>query len=222
MAHRAATDPRPRHGDRRRRGRGHVGGELAAERRAAPARRPPAPRRRAARRGRGVRRRGRRLGADRPDRGRGRPRDLHRPADRDRDRARARPGAAACRSPPVGSLAALARGIGEQAPGRPRLAADRRPARRGLRGALRRRRASCSGSPFVARPRSSPSGSRELARPPVAAGDGSLRFREQLESAGVEVLPAADPAHRMAARHVCALAAEVEPGPPERRQARSI
>ncbi len=54
----------------------------------------------------------------------------------------------------------------------------------------------------------------ELAPAPVAVGDGSLRFRSQLESAGVEVPPDADPAHRLAARHICALAATVEPGPP--------
>jgi hypothetical protein len=48
---------------------------------------------------------------------------------------------------------------------------------------------------------------------PLAAGDGSLRFRERLESAGVEVLPDADPAHRIAARHICELAAGLDPGP---------
>ena len=31
----------------------------------------------------------------------------------------------------------------------------------------------------------------------------------------MDVLPDADPAHRMAARHVCALAAGAEPGRPE-------
>ena len=37
-------------------------------------------------------------------------------------------------------------------------------------------------------------------------------FASQLESAGVEVLPDADPAHRMAARHICALAATIGAG----------
>lgn len=42
---------------------------------------------------------------------------------------------------------------------------------------------------------------------PVAAGDGALRFRGELEAAGVEVLPDADSAHRLSARHVCRLSA---------------
>lgn len=47
--------------------------------------------------------------------------------------------------------------------------------------------------------------------PPLAAGSGSLRFRAELEAAGAEVLPDAEPEHRIAARHVCALAAESGP-----------
>ena len=60
--------------------------------------------------------------------------------------------------------------------------------------------------PFVASPEAVAERAARLAEYPLAAGDGSLRFRDQLEGAGVEVLPDADPAHRMAARHVCALA----------------
>ena len=60
--------------------------------------------------------------------------------------------------------------------------------------------------PFVAAPEALAERLAELAATPVAAGDGSLRFREQLEDAGAEVPPDADPSHRMAARHVCALA----------------
>jgi tRNA threonylcarbamoyladenosine biosynthesis protein TsaB len=47
-------------------------------------------------------------------------------------------------------------------------------------------------------------------RPPLAAGSGALRFVRELEVAGVEVLPADDPAHRLSARHLCALAAAGE------------
>jgi tRNA threonylcarbamoyladenosine biosynthesis protein TsaB len=115
---------------------------------------------------------------------------------------------------PVGSLAALARGIGERAPEAPRLAAI--DARRGQAfAALYDPGGEPVWGPLVAAP-------EELAErltegPPgvVAGGDGSLRFRGPLESAGVEVLPTADDAHRMAARHVCRLAAGIEPGPPE-------
>jgi tRNA threonylcarbamoyladenosine biosynthesis protein TsaB len=57
-----------------------------------------------------------------------------------------------------------------------------------------------------------------LAAPPLAAGSGAVRFRRQLASRGVEVPQDSDPVHRVAARHICALAA-AEPagedsGPP--------
>jgi tRNA threonylcarbamoyladenosine biosynthesis protein TsaB len=41
---------------------------------------------------------------------------------------------------------------------------------------------------------------------PLAAGDGAVRFRGDLEAVGVEVLPDEDPAHRLSARLVAALA----------------
>lgn len=50
----------------------------------------------------------------------------------------------------------------------------------------------------------------ELPQPPLAAGSGSLRFRHELASRGVEVPDDADPVHRIAARHICALATVVE------------
>jgi tRNA threonylcarbamoyladenosine biosynthesis protein TsaB len=46
-----------------------------------------------------------------------------------------------------------------------------------------------------------------LPDPPLAAGSGAVRFRQQLTSRGVEVPDDADPVHRVAARHICALAA---------------
>lgn len=117
---------------------------------------------------------------------------------------------------PVSSLAALALGIDPSgsAPDRPRLALI--DARRGEAfGALHRADARVVWPPFVAAPDAIAERVAQLPRPPLAAGDGSLRFRAQLEAAGVEVLPDADPAHRMAARRVCALAAGVEPVRPE-------
>jgi tRNA threonylcarbamoyladenosine biosynthesis protein TsaB len=117
---------------------------------------------------------------------------------------------------PVSSLAALALGIDPpgSAPDRPRLALI--DARRGEAfAALHRADASVVWAPFVAPPEVIAERVAQLSRPPLAAGDGSLRFRAQLEAAGVEVLPDADPAHRMAARRVCALAAGVEPVRPE-------
>ena len=114
---------------------------------------------------------------------------------------------------PVSSLAALALGIGESraAHGRPRLPLI--DARRGeIFTALHAVDGNVLWESFVATPQELGARVRDLDRAPVAAGDGSLRFRQQLEAAGVEVLPQADPAHRMAARHICALAADVEPG----------
>jgi tRNA threonylcarbamoyladenosine biosynthesis protein TsaB len=115
---------------------------------------------------------------------------------------------------PVGSLDALALGIAERAPGRARLAAidaRRKEAFAALYGAS----GGLNWGPVAA---PADELARRLADPGdavVAAGDGSLRFRKMLESVGVVVLPATDEAHRIAARHVCALAAEIEPGPPE-------
>lgn len=49
----------------------------------------------------------------------------------------------------------------------------------------------------------------------VAAGDGAVRFRAEIEAAGAAVPPDADPSHRLSARWICELAAEVEPAGPE-------
>jgi len=58
-----------------------------------------------------------------------------------------------------------------------------------------------------------------LGGPFLAAGSGAVRFREELAGPDVEIPDDADPAHRIAARHVCALAAagagvEAEPAAP--------
>ncbi len=113
----------------------------------------------------------------------------------------------------VDSLAALAMGIeGDRA--RPRLAAI--DARRGeVFAGLYEPGGATVWEPFVAAPEALTERVGLLATPPLAAGDGSLRFRSQLEAAGVEVLPDADPAHLVAARHVCALGARAEAGRPE-------
>ena len=113
---------------------------------------------------------------------------------------------------PVSSLAALARGIGDRAPDRHRLALiDAR--RREVFAALYDPAGEEVIAPVAIGPEALAERLAGVAATPLAAGDGSLRFREQLESAGVEVLPDADPAHRLAARHICALAATTDPGP---------
>ena len=115
----------------------------------------------------------------------------------------------------VDSLAALARGISsEREPERPRLAAI--DARRGeVFAGVYESDGATVWPPFVAGPEAVAERVAALAIAPLAAGDGSLRFRSQLEAAGAQVLPDADPAHLVAARHVAALGAEAEPGRPE-------
>jgi tRNA threonylcarbamoyladenosine biosynthesis protein TsaB len=46
-----------------------------------------------------------------------------------------------------------------------------------------------------------------LAAAPSAAGSGAVRFRHELARHGVWIADDADPVHRVAARHICALAA---------------
>jgi tRNA threonylcarbamoyladenosine biosynthesis protein TsaB len=108
---------------------------------------------------------------------------------------------------PVGTLDALARGIGEhlRAAGRPRLAVT--DARRGQAFAVMH---SPDGEralgPLVDTPGGLGARLAGLPKSPLAGGDGALRFRANLESAGAEVLPEEDPVHRLSARHLCFLA----------------
>jgi tRNA threonylcarbamoyladenosine biosynthesis protein TsaB len=111
----------------------------------------------------------------------------------------------------VDSLAALAAGMRGRAAGRPTLTlidARRSQVFAGLYDAG----GETLWEPFVVGPDELVQRLVEGAQAPLAGGDGSLRFRSQLESAGVEVLADADPAHRMAARHVCELAAVATAG----------
>jgi tRNA threonylcarbamoyladenosine biosynthesis protein TsaB len=114
----------------------------------------------------------------------------------------------------ISSLEALAQGIGETAPDRERLALiDAR--RKQVFAALYDAAGTVVWEPFVADPDELGGRLAERDARPLAAGDGSLRFREQLEAVNVDILPGTDPAHRIAARHLCAIAAGGEPGPPE-------
>ena len=60
--------------------------------------------------------------------------------------------------------------------------------------------------PFVAAPAELAERVAGLSQPLLAAGSGAVRFRDELASRDVEVPGDADPVHRVAARHVCALA----------------
>ena len=116
----------------------------------------------------------------------------------------------------VGTLAALARGAGEHpdAVGRQRLAVI--DARRGQGfAALYGSGGEEVWPPLVAAPDELAERLGALPAPPLAAGSGAIRFRGELEAAGAEVLPDADPAHRISAHHVCLLAETGSPSPPE-------
>jgi tRNA threonylcarbamoyladenosine biosynthesis protein TsaB len=110
---------------------------------------------------------------------------------------------------PVSSLAALAKGI--DAPLRLPLI----DARRGELFAALHERDEIVWEPFVAGPDELVKKLREQAFTPLAAGEGSVRFREVLEAAGVRVEPDGSQAHAVRALHVCRLAAAVPPVPPE-------
>jgi len=67
---------------------------------------------------------------------------------------------------------------------------------------------------FAASPEALVSRLRESGLRPLAAGDGSLRFRELLETAGVRVAPGSSPSHLVRALNICRLAARDQPATP--------
>ena len=111
---------------------------------------------------------------------------------------------------PVSSLAALARGIDSD---------ERLPLIDARRGELFAALYDGAGHellpPFAAAPEAVVERVREVARSPLAAGDGSIRFRGLLEPAGVRVAPDEAQVHVVRALHICRLAAEGEAVAPE-------
>lgn len=106
----------------------------------------------------------------------------------------------------VGSLDALARGVGEAAGSRGRLAVL--DARRGeVCAALYSAAGERLWGPLLEAPEALGERLAALPAPALCAGSGAVRFRQQLTKPAVEIPDDADPAHRIAARHVCALAA---------------
>jgi tRNA threonylcarbamoyladenosine biosynthesis protein TsaB len=118
---------------------------------------------------------------------------------------------------PVSSLAALAAGIEatQAESGDAPLALPLIDARRGeVFGALYRGREQLA-EPFAARPEEvAERAGHELAGA-LAAGDGSLRFRQILEAAGVRVAPDGSGLHVVRALYVCRLATGVPAERPE-------
>lgn len=68
--------------------------------------------------------------------------------------------------------------------------------------------------PAVYRPEELAARVAELEEPPSVAGSGAVRFRHELARDGVRIPDDSDPVHRVAGRHVCALAAAA--GEPDR------
>ena len=117
---------------------------------------------------------------------------------------------------PVGTLAALARGIGERRAAKARARLAVLDARRGQAfAALHGPGNEQLWPPLVALPGELAERVGALPQPPLAAGSGTIRFRDELEAAGAEVLPDAEPAHRVSARHICLLAEAGRPARPE-------
>ena len=109
---------------------------------------------------------------------------------------------------PVGTVDALAAGIAAapEAAGRDRLAVI--DARRGeVFAGLYGPEGASRWELALATPEELGKRVSQLPAPPVAAGDGSLRFRSILEGRGATVLDESEPAHRASARYVCELGA---------------
>jgi tRNA threonylcarbamoyladenosine biosynthesis protein TsaB len=111
----------------------------------------------------------------------------------------------------VCTLDALARGIGEAGAEGQRLAVLD-----GYRGevfaALYSDRGERIWEPLVCRPEQLAERIGELESAPSVGGSGAVRFRHELARHGVRIADDADPVHRVAARHICALAAASEAG----------
>ncbi len=110
----------------------------------------------------------------------------------------------------VCTLDALARGIGAE----PAAAGQRLAVLDGFRGevfaALYSERGERIWEPAVYEPQRLSELVAELETVPSVAGSGAVRFRQELTENGVRIPDDADPVHRIAARHVCAIAAAVK------------
>jgi tRNA threonylcarbamoyladenosine biosynthesis protein TsaB len=113
----------------------------------------------------------------------------------------------------VCTLDAIGRGLGEAGAEGDRLAVL--DARRGeVFAALYSEQGERIWEPLVCRPEELEERVAALSVPPPAAGSGAIRFRHELARHGLRIADDADPVHRVAARHICALAAASEAGGP--------
>jgi tRNA threonylcarbamoyladenosine biosynthesis protein TsaB len=107
---------------------------------------------------------------------------------------------------PVGSLAGLAHGLAELGPERTAGLAVLDARRGEAFASLFDAGGELEWGPVVLDPDDLARRVSEAPRPLRACGDGAVRFRSELEAAGADVLPGEHPAHRLRARHICALA----------------
>lgn len=111
----------------------------------------------------------------------------------------------------VGTLAALARGIAAHPDGIGRASLAMLDARRSeVFTALFDAEGAQIWEPFVVAPATLVQRLGALAEPPLAAGSGALRFRDELQG-GAEIPSDGDEVHRVAGREVCAIGAVGEP-----------
>jgi tRNA threonylcarbamoyladenosine biosynthesis protein TsaB len=114
----------------------------------------------------------------------------------------------------IGSLDALARGLGEAAGARDRLVVI--DARRGeVAAALYAAAGERLWGPQLSSPEQLAERIAALPETVLCGGSGAVRFRLQLTSRAAEIPDDADPVHRVAARQICALAASAAPGEDE-------
>lgn len=117
----------------------------------------------------------------------------------------------------VGTLDALARGLAEAAGDSARLVVL--DARRGeVAASLYAATGESIWGPELGPPEALVGRIAALPQAALCGGSGAVRFRRQLTSEAIEIPDDADPVHRVAARHICALAAasgrdEDESGP---------
>jgi tRNA threonylcarbamoyladenosine biosynthesis protein TsaB len=111
----------------------------------------------------------------------------------------------------VGTLEVIARGAAQHHSGTILAILD---ARRGEAFAAAWRDGERLLAPTALRPEALAERAGTLPQPLLAAGDGSVRFREQLKAAGAEVPDDSSPLHRVAARTLCETVAEAVEEPP--------